>query len=332
MPLWLSNVLAFLNMTFPLGTYAGVAVRLHITFLFLFLILWLRFGDFFDTLQVEALFFLFVLLHEFGHVFGCRSVGGEADRILMWPLGGLAFCAAPRRPWPEFVTVACGPMVNLVLAVVLYFALVPWVGLAGAPSWNPMQMWAVGPRGGLAGLASDAFYVNYLLLLFNLALVFYPFDGGRLVQIALWWRVGYRRSMSIATVVGMVGAVLLVFYGIFSRNLLLAVMGVFGFVTCYQQRRALAHDMAMVDVYGNQIVGAQPWEGGAYDGEKRDSALARWRQAHADRKAARHRQRAQADQAEVDRILDKVHEQGIASLSEKEKRTLARATERQRRG
>src|SRR5947207_3103150 len=34
-----------------------------------------------------------VLLHEFGHVFACRSVGGTADRVLLWPLGGLAFVA-----------------------------------------------------------------------------------------------------------------------------------------------------------------------------------------------------------------------------------------------
>jgi len=37
-------------------------------------------------------------------------------------------------------------------------------------------------------------------------------------------------------------------------------------------------------------------------------------------------------QLEVDRILRKVHDQGIASLSDKEKKTLANATERQRRG
>jgi membrane associated rhomboid family serine protease len=41
-------------------------------------------------------------------------------------------------------------------------------------------------------------------------------------------------------------------------------------------------------------------------------------------------QRNQKLQMEVDRILRKVHDQGIAALTEKEKRTLAEATERQR--
>jgi hypothetical protein len=31
-----------------------------------------------------------VLLHEFGHAFACRQTGGEADTIVLWPLGGIA--------------------------------------------------------------------------------------------------------------------------------------------------------------------------------------------------------------------------------------------------
>ena len=35
--------------------------------------------------------FLIVLLHEFGHALACRQVGGHADEIVLWPLGGIAF-------------------------------------------------------------------------------------------------------------------------------------------------------------------------------------------------------------------------------------------------
>ena len=49
------------------------------------------------------------------------------------------------------------------------------------------------------------------------------------------------------------------------------------------------------------------------------------------KQAQRRRQREQADQAEVDRILDKVRDQGIQSLTTKEKKTLQQATDRQRR-
>src|SRR5437763_1811321 len=32
--------------------------------------------------------FLIVMVHEFGHALACRQVGGIADRIMLWPLGG----------------------------------------------------------------------------------------------------------------------------------------------------------------------------------------------------------------------------------------------------
>lgn len=54
----------------------------------------------------------------------------------------------------------------------------------------------------------------------------------------------------------------------------------------------------------------------------------RWRQ----KRLQRHRQQILREQAEVDRILDKVHNHGLQSLTDKEKRLLHRATERQRHG
>src|SRR5688572_18838997 len=63
------------------------------------------------VLAISGMLFLFVLLHEFGHCFGCRAVGGHADDVLMWPLGGLASCDPPDRPWEHLVTTLCGPAV-----------------------------------------------------------------------------------------------------------------------------------------------------------------------------------------------------------------------------
>jgi hypothetical protein len=42
--------------------------------------------------------------------------------------------------------------------------------------------------------------------------------------------------------------------------------------------------------------------------------------------------REQAFQGEVDRILDKVRDQGMQSLTRQEKKTLSEATERRKRG
>src|SRR3954470_6909181 len=64
--------------------------------------------------------FAIVLLHEFGHALACRQVGGRADRILLWPLGGVAFVDPPPRPGATLWSIAAGPLVNVALIPVLF--------------------------------------------------------------------------------------------------------------------------------------------------------------------------------------------------------------------
>ena len=56
-----------------------------------------------------------VLLHEFGHAFACRQTGGQADTIVLWPLGGIAFVKPPARPGAYLWSMAAGPLVNVIL-------------------------------------------------------------------------------------------------------------------------------------------------------------------------------------------------------------------------
>ena len=59
--------------------------------------------------------FVIVLLHEFGHAMACRQTGGTANRILLWPLGGVAYVNPPKRPGANLWSTAAGPLVNLAL-------------------------------------------------------------------------------------------------------------------------------------------------------------------------------------------------------------------------
>src|SRR5579871_2548884 len=59
--------------------------------------------------------FCIVLCHEFGHALACRSVGGTANRIVLWPLGGVAYVDPPQRPGAVLWSIAAGPLVNVVL-------------------------------------------------------------------------------------------------------------------------------------------------------------------------------------------------------------------------
>ena len=67
--------------------------------------------------------FALVTMHEFGHALACRQVGGRAERIVLWPLGGIAFVSPPPRAGAMLWSIAAGPLVNLLLAPILTFIL-----------------------------------------------------------------------------------------------------------------------------------------------------------------------------------------------------------------
>ena len=73
---------------------------------------------FWNALEYLALFAI-VLLHEFGHALACRQVGGRAEQIVLWPLGGVAYVDPPQRPGATLWSIAAGPLVNVVLAPLL---------------------------------------------------------------------------------------------------------------------------------------------------------------------------------------------------------------------
>src|SRR5580765_3695175 len=76
--------------------------------------------------------FLIVLTHEFGHALACRQVGGNANRIVLWPLGGVAYVDPPQRPGATLWSIAAGPLVNVVLVPLLGYLAV----LTHSPLWT----------------------------------------------------------------------------------------------------------------------------------------------------------------------------------------------------
>src|SRR5271154_4636244 len=74
-----------------------------------------------NGLEYLALFVI-VTMHEFGHALACRSVGGRANQIVLWPLGGVAYVDPPPRPGAVLWSIAAGPLVNVVLFPLLTIA------------------------------------------------------------------------------------------------------------------------------------------------------------------------------------------------------------------
>ena len=83
-----------------------------------------------NVLEYLALFVI-VMLHEFGHALACRHVGGRANRIVLWPLGGVAYVDPPPRPGATLWSIAAGPLVNVALMPILAIA----VKLTGSTLW-----------------------------------------------------------------------------------------------------------------------------------------------------------------------------------------------------
>ena len=139
----------------------------------------------FAVAEYVALFGI-VLMHEFGHALACRSVGGRAERIVLWPLGGVAYVQPPPRPGAVLWAIAAGPLVNV--------ALLPLLGV----------FWFVPVAGELGHLLYRIAWINAGLLIFNL-LPIYPLDGGQILQSLLWFAVGRWKSLAASSVIGGIG-------------------------------------------------------------------------------------------------------------------------------
>src|ERR1700720_381954 len=107
--------------------FAGIDVFLHFSW---FLVAAIFMTDYMRRFQSPVwgvleyvAIFVIVLIHEFGHALACRQVGGVANRIILWPLGGIAFVNPPRRPGAYLWSIAAGPLVNVALFPIFSFLL-----------------------------------------------------------------------------------------------------------------------------------------------------------------------------------------------------------------
>lgn len=207
-----------MSWSIPIGTVKGTVIRIHITFL-LFL-LWIGIAYHAqggwqaatEGLVFFALLFLSVLLHEFGHVFAARRYHIQTPDITLLPIGGVARLERlPEKPSQELFVALAGPMVNIVIAGILF------VALGGLPSMEGTE-----PQNAGVSVLARLAWVNLFLALFNLIPAF-PMDGGRMLRAILAYRMGYGRGTQIAATVGQVFAFGLGLLGLFGNPLLLFI-------------------------------------------------------------------------------------------------------------
>lgn len=168
-----------------------------------------------NALEYLALFAI-VLMHEFGHSLACRQVGGRADQIVLWPLGGVAYVSPPPRPGATLWSIVAGPLVNVILLPAFTGLLL----LSRSLAW-PVSL----PN--LHSFLYSVWLINLVLLIFNILPV-YPLDGGQILRSLLWFVIGRARSLLVATLFGFLGVIALVALAIFLQSGWLGIIA--GFV------------------------------------------------------------------------------------------------------
>ena len=164
--------------------------------------------------------FVIVTMHEFGHALACRQVGGQANQIVLWPLGGVAYVDPPPRPGAMLWSIAAGPLVN----VALFFVLTPLWMLSRSLGWPDTMP-------DLYRLLFAIWSINLVLLIFNL-LPIYPLDGGQILRSLLWFVLGRARSLTVAAFVGFFGVAAVVLLALREHSIWFGVIALFILMNC----------------------------------------------------------------------------------------------------
>lgn len=209
-----------------IGKVAGTEIRIHLTLLLL--LVWLgalaaREGAPIDAINVISLIclaFACVLLHELGHVFVALSFGITTPRIVLYPIGGIAWMKQiPREPRTEFLIALAGPAVNIFIAALSFLMIGGLFPLP--PVESPFSF-----QGFLVALI----WINLMLGLFNLIPAF-PMDGGRALRAILAMRLPYAKATTIAVRIGEFFAIAIAVFSILGSQPVLFIISLLIFVS-----------------------------------------------------------------------------------------------------
>jgi Zn-dependent protease/predicted transcriptional regulator len=173
--------------SFSIGHVADIDVRVHATFFLLLLWIgyfyWVQTGDMaqvLDGLVFIIALFVCVVLHEFGHALTARHYGIRTRNITLLPIGGVAAMESmPSDPRQEIAVAIAGPMVNFLIAFIIYL----FLPAAPDPVLGTPAMEVDDPIGAMS-FAERLLFINLVLGIFNLLPAF-PMDGGRILRAAM---------------------------------------------------------------------------------------------------------------------------------------------------
>lgn len=230
-----------MNSSFRIAVIGGIPIRVHVTFFLILLLGAYQWGGMTGTLNgaifgivLMALLFVCVTLHELGHSFVARLFGIPVREITLLPIGGIAqITKNPDKPVHELLIAIAGPLVNVLIAILLFAAL----GFSAAPQMltgHGLLPDEMSNTPSLTTLLSWLLMANVSLAIFNLIPAF-PLDGGRVFRALIAMFTGYPRATRLASATGQIIAIILGIYGVLNSQFLLTLVAVFIFFGAGQE-------------------------------------------------------------------------------------------------
>jgi stage IV sporulation protein FB len=205
-----------------IGRLTGTEIRIHLSLLLL--LLWLGIStwhqgtpvDVLIVLALVCLSFTCVLLHELGHVLMGLRFGITTPRIVLYPIGGVAWMKRiPREPRVELLIALAGPMVNIFLAAIGILVIRGTILI-------PLRETPASFEEFVAALI----WINLALGAFNLIPAF-PMDGGRILRALLAMKFSFEKATAIAVRIGEAFGIVFAVYSIIAAQPVLFLISLF---------------------------------------------------------------------------------------------------------
>jgi len=245
--------------SFQIGRIRGIPIKLHVTFLIIFLfVIWLFAANDFPILGMTIgfggmafstgikyllstvaaiLFFATLLFHELSHSFVAQRFGARIRGITLFIIGGVSQMEEiPREPGMEARISAAGPGLSLGIGIGSYLVYYLFGPITRVTVGELRVIEATPLNAALIIVGIIAFY-NVILGLFNLIPAF-PMDGGRLLRAWLAMRMPYIDATRRAVAVGKSVAFIMGIFGLFTLQFFLLLIAFFIYFGGTEEERA----------------------------------------------------------------------------------------------
>ena len=239
-----------MNANLKLGKYYGTEVQIHWTFFLL--VVWIVLSEVLNDATLDRILFnlqfilavmICVLLHELGHLLAAKKFGIKTNKIVLLPVGGISTVEkTSSSPKEEFLITIAGPLVNVIIAMILFFV----IPVRDYISYDLGQYFMALSDFSVRTFLFFLFIVNVALAVFNMIPAF-PLDGGRIMRAVLDIKLTHARATRVAASISNGIAIILLLLGLLV-NPLLVFLSLFLLIGSFSENKTV-HQIGLLKGY-----------------------------------------------------------------------------------